>query len=218
MLNKLYHLQKICQEVSPFLLHFVIICDTFIAERVTNMNEILKQIDYAIQYIWENDIKKDYDNYYLLKEDCLKNALYFHLRTKLSSFLEKNNLRIFTEFNDSVFKGANRRADMVIAKIDPDLPEAYLSDCVTEIICVIEIKNKNGTTASAESIYKDYEKIKWYINNLNTNCHYYMATIWEQTDKATTWTRKNAAWAKNRLTELNASYEKDEMRFYISKH
>lgn len=43
--------------------------------------------------------------------------------------------------------------------------------------------------------------------------------IWEYEDEATSWERKNAAWAKNRLVELNASYdEKKDMRFYISEH
>ena len=39
-------------------------------------------------------------------------------------------------------------------------------------------------------------------------------------DKPKNWTRKNAAWAKNLLTELNASYElgTTDMRFYVFEH
>ena len=44
--------------------------------------EITTEINNAIKYIWEYDIKQDYNKYYLLKEDTLKNALYFHLRNK----------------------------------------------------------------------------------------------------------------------------------------
>jgi hypothetical protein len=47
-----------------------------------------------------------------------------------------------------------------------------------------------------------------------------MATIWEYEDDETNWARKNAAWAKNTLTELNASYEREfgDMRFYVWEH
>ena len=47
-----------------------------------------------------------------------------------------------------------------------------------------------------------------------------MATIWEYEDEETSWERKNASWAKDRLTELNASYKPGthNMRFYIKEH
>jgi len=48
-----------------------------------------------------------------------------------------------------------------------------------------------------------------------------MATIWEYEDDASGWIRKNAAWAKGRVTELNASYKRnsdDETQFYVVKH
>mgnify|MGYP007112587977 CR=1 FL=1 len=59
-----------------------------------------------------------------------------------------------------------------------------------------------------------------YVKELDVNCKLYMATIWEYEDKPTNWTRKNAAWAKNLLTELNASYElgTTDMRFYVFEH
>ena len=44
-----------------------------------------------------------------------------------------------------------------------------------------------------------------------------MATIWEYEDEATSWI-DNDEWAKDKLTELNASFENDEMRFYVIKH
>lgn len=178
--------------------------------------ELLIQIDTAIKYIWMYDIKQDYDNDYLLKEDALKNALYFHLRNKLSSLLDQYNLRIYTEFNTDVFRSTGYRPDMIIAQIK-DEPEGFLGDCIEDYACVIEIKFK-GSFQGAETILKDYEKIKYYIENLNIDCNYYIATIWENEDNATSWIRKNAAWAKDKLTELNASYENDEMRFYIFEH
>lgn len=178
--------------------------------------DLLNQIDNTIKYIWTYDIKQDYDKNYLLKEDTLKNALYFHLRNKLSTLLEKYNLRIFTEFNTDVFRGTGYRPDMIIAQIKEE-PEGFLGDCIEDYACIIELKFK-GTFQGAENILEDYDKIKHYIENLKIDCNYYMATIWEYEDKPTSWTRKNAAWAKGKLTELNASFEKDEMRFYICEH
>ena len=45
--------------------------------------EIMRIIDEAIKSIWVNEIRNDYENRRLLKEDTLKNALYFHLRNRI---------------------------------------------------------------------------------------------------------------------------------------
>ncbi|MGN1316079.1 MAG: hypothetical protein ACI4VW_03360 [Acutalibacteraceae bacterium] len=48
-----------------------------------------------------------------------------------------------------------------------------------------------------------------------------MATIWENEDDKTTWIRKNAAWAKDKVLELNASYKRNsenELQFYVCEH
>ena len=180
--------------------------------------KIINQIDAALKYIWEYDIKQDYDNSYLLKEDTLKNALYFHLRNKLGALLEKYNLRIYTEFTDDVFKGTSCRPDIVIAQINPKSEECYLGKRVTKAVAIIEIKFQSDSYSAIKNIENDYDKIRWYVDNLSSDGKYYMATIWEAEDNATTWIRKNAAWAKGKLTELNASYENDEMRFYVCDH
>jgi len=180
--------------------------------------EIINQIDTTLKYIWKYDIKQDYDKSYLLKEDTLKNALYYHLRNKLGALLEKHNLRIYTEFTDNIFNRTNYRPDIVIAEINPESEECYLGNCVTKIVSIIEIKFKNDSYSAIKNIESDYDKIHWYIDNLSSDIKYYMATIWEAEDDATTWIRKNAAWAKGKLTELNASYENDEMRFYVCDH
>lgn len=181
--------------------------------------KILTEIDNAIRYIWEYEIKQDYDNDLLINEDTLKNALYFHIRTKLSDLLEKHNIKIFTELTNGKFAGSRRRPDMALVRIDNSLPGDYLGDGITEYICIIEIKFQGDNYRAAKVIYDDYDKIKCYIENMDLNCPlYYMATIWEAEDTATTWARKNAAWAKDKLTELNASYENGDMRFYIGEH
>ena len=54
------------------------------------MNNVVKVIDETIKYIWEYDIKNDYQNGWLLREDTLKNAFYHYLRSKLASLFDEN--------------------------------------------------------------------------------------------------------------------------------
>ena len=184
-----------------------------------NKEELLKIIDDTIKNIWQNEIAYDYADKWLLKEDTLKNSFYFHLRTKLENIFDKNNVRIFTEFTDNKFKKSGFRPDMVITKMNFDKDKKYYGDYVEECLCVIEFKFKTGYN-SADTIYNDYQKLCGYTQKLDVDCKLYMATIWEYEDDATNWERKNAAWAKNRLTELNASYipETTDMRFYVFEH
>lgn len=60
---------------------------------------ILRLIDKTIKEIWVSEIRDDYEEDYLLKEDSLKNSLYFHLRTKLEILLREHDLRIFPEYS-----------------------------------------------------------------------------------------------------------------------
>ena len=183
--------------------------------------EIFETIHRRIKYIWEEKIKEDYTDGWLLKEDTLKNVLYHHLRNELSTVFAENNIRVFTEFTDGEFKGSKKRPDMVIATVDFDKEDhnGYYGDDIKECLAVIEIKFKNKN--SADTIYADYDKLEDYINRLNVNAHLYMATIWEEFDKPTSWIRKNAAWAKGKVTELNASYiigSDYEPQFYVYEH
>lgn len=182
--------------------------------------DIQKIIHKTLTSIWEGDIPKDYRNRWLLKEDTLKNALYFHFRNQLGTLLDENNIRIFTEFTDAEFKGSSYRPDIVIAKVDMDNPVKYWGNAVTDCLAVIEIKFK-ADFQSYEEIEADYEKLRHYADDLDVAGHLYMATIWEYEDDETTWIRKNAAWAKGKVTELNASYERgsnQKMRFYVYNH
>ena len=173
-----------------------------------------------IKKIWTKEIKRDYKTGWLLKEDTLKNALYFHLRNELGVLFAENNIRIFTEFTDDKFKNTGYRPDMVIAEMDLDKEDGtYYGDDVKECLAVIEIKFK--TKNGADTISADYDKLEAYISKLNVNAHLYMATIWEEFDEPTTWIRKNAAWAKDKVTELNASYIKNsdyQTQFYVCEH
>ena len=182
--------------------------------------EILETIHRRIKYIWEEKIKEDYNDGWLLREDTLKNALYHHLRNELSTIFAENDIRIFTEYTDGEFKGSKKRPDMVIAPVDFYKEDGeYYGDDVKECVAIIEIKFKNSDTTDA--IYSDYDKLKSYIDDLGVNANLYMATIWEREDNATPWIRKNAAWAKGKVTELNASYIKgteNEAQFYVFEH
>lgn len=167
---------------------------------------------------WENEIKDDYANGWLLKEDSLKTALYYHLRSKLGSIMEACDLQIYTEFTDGEFLQSGRRPDIVIARVK--LGDASLRESILECAAVIEIKYKNSFNAK-ENIYADYDKLREYVEQLGVGCRLYMATIWECEDHPTTWIRKNAAWAKGIVTELNASYvwgEPGTMQFYHHDH
>ena len=191
-------------------------------ETITNNkkhNETLDLIDKTIQKIWKNEIKKDYNYGWLLKEDTLKNAFYFHLRKKLGKYFDENDIRIFTEFTDDKFKGTGCIPDMVIARVDFDKDVKYWGDSVTECLAVIEFKFKSGFNPSND-IYKDYKKLRRYANNFKIDGKLYMAAIWEYEDAEAFWENEKNKWAKGKLVELNASYIPDtkEMNFYIKKH
>ncbi len=129
-------------------------------------------------------------------------------------------MRIFTEYTEGEFKGRKKRPDMVIAKVDFENRESeYYADDIKECVVVIEIKFKNAN--GVQTICADYDKLEQYPKEFNLNAHLYMATIWEEFDQPTTWIRKNAAWAKGRVTELNASYIPGtdyEPQFYVYEH
>ena len=155
----------------------------------------------------------------MLKEDTLKNDFYFHLRNKLGEVFDDNDIRIFTEFRNDKFKG--NIPDMVIAQVDfwKETGSNYFGDDIEECLAVIEFKFKTGYNSS-KAIYDDYDKMKKYVQEFDVTGNLYMATIWEYEDDPVNWERKNSAWAKNRLTELNASYKRGttEMNFYIIDH
>lgn len=180
---------------------------------------VLKEIDNAIKYIWKYDIKRDYEDWSLLKEDTLKNSLYHHLRVRLDSLFAKHNIKIFTEFNSDKFKKTGYIPDMVIVQIDEEFPNKFLGDCIKEYICIIELKYKGSFSAVPDLIYKDYDKIRHYIENMDLNCpKYYMATIWEEYPDSKQWL-DNESWAKGLVTELNTDFNsKGDMQFYIKEH
>ena len=181
--------------------------------------EIIQIIDEAIKSVWENNIKSDYDANWIMNEDGLKNALYFHLRMWLEQVLVENDLRIFTEFKDAEFHGSKFRPDMVIAHVDSSSDADYWRQAVTNCVVVIELKFKSRVQ-DKEAIYADYDKLKEYIEKMDIKGKLYMATIWECEDDQTSWIPQDESWAKGKVTELNASltWESCESQFYVKPH
>jgi len=181
--------------------------------------EIMAVIDDAIQSVWKNEIQADYINHWIMNEDGLKNALYFHLSKRLEPTLMEHDLRIFTEFKDAEFRKSPYRPDMVIAHVDMNSDAPTWRQAVTNAPIVIELKFKSNFS-DKEAIRADYDKLKDYIETMNISGQLYMATIWACEDDRTTWIRKNAAWAKGRVTELNASFQWGDWKpqFYVFRH
>ncbi len=181
--------------------------------------EIFERIHRRIKYIWEEKIKEDYELDWLYKESTLQSALYHHLRTECSDLFQKENIRVFTEFTDDKFNSMKYRPDLVIAEVDTEKDKYdYYSEAIGDILAVFEIKFISEK--EADRVYADYEKLEEYIKN-GIDAHLYMVTIWECEDDATSWIRKNAKWAKDRVTELNASIKRKSdwaLQFYVCEH
>lgn len=170
---------------------------------------LIEKIDSVIKKLWLEDLVIDYAKNFLLKEDSLKNAFYYHLRTRLGrDFLIKNNLRIFTEYSVGT-----ERIDLVIVEIDPVKAEEYhLSDCVTRVLAVVEMKHKSASTSDS-IFYKDVQKIFSYIKDLGTKSKYYLAFIQEKyfnAENVENWiTKDQIIKAKGKVTELYAYWDED---------
>ncbi|MGG0179227.1 hypothetical protein ACTFQO_25145 [Bacillus cereus group sp. MYBK29-1] len=172
-------------------------------------HKIIKKIDTAIKKVWTEDLKNDYANYFLLKEDSLKNAFYFHLRNRLGEdFLNNNNLRIFTEYSIN-----RKKIDLAIVEIDSVAVEDYhLSDCVTRVLAAVEMKYKSASV-SDDVFYGDVNKILSFINSWGNETKHYLAFIQEKyfkTEDLVNWLDdEQANKVKEKVTELYAYWDQD---------
>lgn len=175
--------------------------------------QLLDCIDSMIRYIWENEMPKDYEEGWLLKEDTLKNSLYFYIRKHLEPIMEKHDLRIYTEYK---IAKEPYRADLVIAKLKPMEQRAeseYLLDTIEEIPILMELKYKEWAPDMESVIRKDVEKIRNYISR-NVANHYYLVTIFEaEGDDVFFINGMRDTWAKGKVTELAAGYINGELCF-----
>ncbi|WP_146552657.1 hypothetical protein [Rummeliibacillus sp. SL167] len=181
---------------------------------VLSINE---QVNKAICEVWLENLKDDYHNFSLLKEDTMKNSFYFHLRNKLGEdFLNANNLRIFTEYYID-----GERIDLTVVKIDPiKATTSYLGDCVIEVIAAIEMKYK-GYQVKDEIFLADVKKVVSYIEEWESNTHFYVAFIREKyvnLSDAETWLDSYLGKElKGNLTEMYAFWneETDKMDWML---
>lgn len=184
--------------------------------------QVLDTIHHVIKHVWINEISKDYEASFLLKEDTLKNAFYYHIRRHLQDdFLKEHNLAIFTEF---CLPHTKQRVDLAIVEISPDVEGKYLSDCVVNIISVIEMKHKNASVPDIV-FQNDVNKIIGYTKSIPfTDTRYYLAFIRE----FFFWPEEVGGWLENseqlypvgRITEL-LSYgclKEDQMIWRVLEH
>lgn len=184
-----------------------------------NIRKLQETIDHTIKKVWVTKIPQDYKTYYLLKEDSLKNALYYHLRTELHSLLDDYSLRIYPELH---YKGSI--ADLAIVKLN-DKPGTnnHLSEDIESVLAIIEIKYKGHV--NLKPFEDDVRKIQQYIEKNTTNItQYYLAFVHEVVYKyidGDSWlTLEQKDWAKGRLTELSGYFieETDEMIWTVLSH
>lgn len=188
--------------------------------KINHIDEVMLTIDRVIKEVWINEIKEDLKDSYILYEDTLKNAFYFHLRNKLKDILIDNNIRIFTEFHDGKLSDKGVIADIAIIKIG-DNEEAHIKDNIKKIYAIIELKHK-GAQVSIDPFVSDVDKMVKYIKDKELEgCQFYLGFIHEGE-----FDRREISWIQNkkqeklvqgRLTELSACYytNQDEMIYTI---
>lgn len=137
--------------------------------------EMRKRIKEIVKFIWEYEIQWEYDEVMLLREDCLKASMYHHLRNYLKYEIERDYLRVYTEY---YIKGANVFADIVIAEIDMSMTKDGNWKNATMPIAVFEMKFK-GYKQGNKDFLNDYLKVKEKYEQADDvpKCDYYLCFI-----------------------------------------
>lgn len=178
------------------------------------MKSIYTKVHQTIMDVWRYDIKSDYNHHFLLKEDTLKNAMYYHIRNRLGdTFIKDNNLAIFTEY----YIDTNQKIDLVVVEIDVDKAKNdYLGNCVEEIIAIVEMKYK-GRNVSEKHFINDVEKVLVFTNQFKSMAtKFFLAFIREKyfhADEVTNFLSDYEGYPSGRIVELLSygSVEKDNM-------
>lgn len=127
-------------------------------------------IDRAIKRIWLKEICEDYGRGNLLREASLQSSLYHHLRVHLEDVLKENHLFIYPEFYIPELK---YRADMAIVQMEL-LAEGPLSQRVSDIAAVVELKYEGGTAHGTLDVIKaDLQKMRQYARQIGGDCQFY---------------------------------------------
>ncbi len=181
---------------------------------------IVKKIDQTIKEIWEKNIPKDFEDGYIINEDCLKMCMCYHLRRKLAVLLKENRLRIYTE---KYFPNIKKKPDIIIAQIKDNFTENSLYESIHEedVVVLLELKFVNSTAQStADWVKKDLRKLKYYVQKSKLNCPLYFAVIYEVECYWLYWMdrRSTKNWAAGRVTELDAGQIEGTMKFEVHSY
>lgn len=184
------------------------------------IKSVQKQIDATIKEIWSKNIPKDFEEGYIINEDCLKMSLCYHLRRKLASVLRENNLRIYTE---KYFPGMKKKPDIIIAEIRDDFEENTLYSSIREedVVALLELKFCSDTAKSTSDWMKeDLQKLKEYVQKSKVQCQLYFTVIYEVECEWLHWFDKRSTnnWATGRVTELDAGMINGNMEFEVHSY
>jgi hypothetical protein len=137
--------------------------------------ELKKKLNQIITAIWIENLKDDYLKGYLLLEDSLKSAFYFHLRQKLEEEgLFQQGLRVLTEFKIPKSTGLiSNRVDIAIVKPTYEQHFIYsLWHSSYEIYALIELKFKGVHYRSYKAFMDDVLKVMKYSEKLDNTLLY----------------------------------------------
>lgn len=185
-----------------------------------NREDITKTIDKTIKEIWMKNIPKDFDEGYIINEDCLKMCLCYHLRRKLAILLKENKLRIYSE---KYFPCMKKKPDIIIAKMREDYSEnsLYASIHEEDVVALLELKFTSNTARStADWMKEDLQKLKYYVQKSKLKCQLYFAVIYEVECEWLHWLDGRSAkkWAANGVTELDAGWIDGQMQYEIHSY
>lgn len=168
--------------------------------------DLLTRLDYEIKKTWKEDIAADYNGDLLLREDCLKDALYFHLRSRLGDgYFKRNCIRIFTEYR----LRNGQRADIAIVRVKrlSDIEDGYYlkEGRVIDPVAIIECKYLY--TERLDAFRRDARKVEKLCRRAEcSETFFYLAQIQEgprPADHLSVFPRSKApSWSEDRLTEL----------------
>ena len=179
--------------------------------------KVRQEIDRAIKTVWLKEICEDFGRGRILREASLQCGLYHHVRTRLEGVLEENNLFIYPEFYMPELK---YRADMAVVEMDLSA-NGSLSDKVTDIAAVIELKFRDGMSQGTFNVIKaDLRKMRQYAKQMGESCQCYFGIIYESECEWLYWLdrRSTEHWANDRMTELDAGYLDGVMTFEVNSY
>lgn len=181
---------------------------------------VRQQIDDVVQEIWMKNIPKDFKDGYIINEDCLKMSLCYHLRRKLSTVLKENNLRIYTE---KYFPCIKKKPDIIIAEMRENFTEDSLYSSIREedVAALFELKFTSDTAESTANWMKeDIRKMKEYVQKSKVPGRLYFVVIYEVECAWLHWLdgRSSNNWAAGRVTELDAGWINQKMKYEIHSY